>query len=203
MRYAAQIFDFDGTLVDTGDLNMLAVHTAFTEHGLRNIPLAWIRIAPLADLTALRRRLRTDFGAHLGCTDAQLVCSARAYWLANLHKAIPIADTVALARTAAGVGPIAVASANDGAIVRAGLAVAGLGEAVTVVVAREDVTMLKPAPEAFLVAAAKLGVPSARCLVYENTDEGITAARAAGMDVVDVRRANGNHGPTSVSTRRR
>ncbi|MFE2267589.1 HAD family hydrolase [Streptomyces griseosporeus] len=142
--------------------------------------------APLADLTALRGWLRTDLGVRLGCTDADVVRSARTYWLANAHRAVPIPRMVALARTAACEGPVAVASANDGAIVRAGLAAAGLSEGVAVVVAREDVARLK-APDAFETAARQLGMPAARCLVYENTNEGVAAARAAGMHVVDVR----------------
>ncbi|MFD7030219.1 HAD family hydrolase [Streptomyces sp. NPDC059917] len=194
MRYAARIFDFDGTLVDTGDLNVAAVHAALSEHGLPDVPLAWMRTAPLADLTALRRRLRTDLEARLECTDADVVRSARAHWLANAHRAVPIPRMVALARAAARRGPVAVASANDGAIVRAGLAAAHLSGLVTVVVAREDVTRLKPAPDAFQAAARSLDVPAERCLVYENTDEGVAAARAAGMHVVDVR----NLGHTSA-----
>ncbi|MBB5960715.1 beta-phosphoglucomutase-like phosphatase (HAD superfamily) [Saccharothrix tamanrassetensis] len=191
MRYVARIFDFDGTLVDTGDLNISAVHAALTEHGLHDIPPAWTRTAPLADLTALRGRLHADLGARLGCTDDDFVRSARAHWLANAHRAVPIPRMVALARAAARSGPVAVASANDGLIVRAGLAAAELSEVIAVVVAREDVIRLKPAPDAFQVAARRLNVPAARCLVYENTDEGVTAARAAGMHVVDVRLPEG------------
>ncbi|RSS76844.1 HAD family phosphatase [Streptomyces sp. WAC06614] len=187
MRYAAQIFDFDGTLVDTGDLNARAVHAALTAHGLHAASLAWLRQAPLADLTALRERLHTDLGARLGCSDGDVVRSARSYWLANAHLATPIPPMVALTRAAARSGPVAVASANDGAIVRAGLAAAGLSDVIGVVVAREDVARLKPAPDAFEAAARRLGVPAARCLAYENTDEGVTAARAAGMHVIDVR----------------
>ncbi len=45
----------------------------------------------------------------------------------------------------------------------------------------------KPAPDIFLRAAEALGVAPSRCTVYEDSDEGITAARAAGMTVIDVR----------------
>lgn len=72
---------------------------------------------------------------------------------------------------------------------RAGLATAGLAEVTTTVVAREDVTRLKPVPEAYLLAARRLDVRADRCLAYENTEEGVAAARAAGMDVIDVRTA--------------
>ena len=45
---------------------------------------------------------------------------------------------------------------------------------------------LKPAPDAFLAAAAAVGVPPARCVVIEDAPAGLAAARAAGMRVVGI-----------------
>uniref|UniRef100_UPI002897C669 HAD-IA family hydrolase n=1 Tax=Pantoea vagans TaxID=470934 RepID=UPI002897C669 len=45
----------------------------------------------------------------------------------------------------------------------------------------------KPDPYTFLRFAKLLGVAPARCVVFEDADFGIQAAKAAGMDVVDVR----------------
>jgi pseudouridine-5'-monophosphatase len=42
----------------------------------------------------------------------------------------------------------------------------------------------KPAPDIFLRAAADLGVPAVDCLVFEDAPAGVTAARAAGMQVI-------------------
>jgi HAD superfamily hydrolase (TIGR01509 family) len=44
----------------------------------------------------------------------------------------------------------------------------------------------KPDPEAFLLAAARVGVDPSSCLVFEDTDMGIQAATAAGMASVKV-----------------
>jgi HAD superfamily hydrolase (TIGR01509 family) len=44
----------------------------------------------------------------------------------------------------------------------------------------------KPDPEAFLLAAAKLGVAPETCLVFEDTEMGIQAAKAAGMASVKI-----------------
>jgi len=54
------------------------------------------------------------------------------------------------------------------------------------VVTSEDVVNQKPAPDIFLEAASRLGVPPQFCRAYEDTDLGLQAIRAAGMQAVDV-----------------
>lgn len=54
------------------------------------------------------------------------------------------------------------------------------------VVAGEDVTHGKPDPEVFLLGAKKLGVPPARCVVFEDAHVGLEAAHAGGMKVMGV-----------------
>ncbi|MET9678515.1 HAD hydrolase-like protein [Streptomyces sp. NPDC006482] len=184
--YLAQIFDVDGTLVDTAETNLHAVHAALTAHGTK-VPLRWLRTVPLAELGVLRQHLLAEHERVPACTDADIVRAARAYWLANTHHIRPIAAVAAAAHAAARSGPVAVASANDGHIVRAGLAEAGLLHLFPVIVAREDVAALKPAPGAFLTAASRLGVDPTGCLAYENTDEGVSAAQAARMVTIDIR----------------
>ncbi|MBN9152135.1 HAD-IA family hydrolase [Microbacterium sp.] len=56
-----------------------------------------------------------------------------------------------------------------------------------VIVTRNDVARGKPAPDIFLAAAQRLDVDPARVLVFEDGDEGLQAADAAGMDAIDVR----------------
>jgi HAD superfamily hydrolase (TIGR01509 family) len=51
---------------------------------------------------------------------------------------------------------------------------------------REDVAQVKPAPDLFLLAAVRLGVPPGGCVVFEDSPNGMRAARAAGMLCVAV-----------------
>ena len=46
----------------------------------------------------------------------------------------------------------------------------------------------KPAPDIFLEAARRIGVPPQFCRAYEDTDLGMKAIRAAGMEAIDVRK---------------
>jgi HAD superfamily hydrolase (TIGR01509 family) len=67
------------------------------------------------------------------------------------------------------------------------LAKIGVLDWFTVVVTAEDTVRHKPEPDVFLEAARRLGVPPAECIVYEDTDLGLEAARRAGMRGVDIR----------------
>ena len=63
----------------------------------------------------------------------------------------------------------------------------GIEQFFQAVVTSEDVARQKPAPDIFLEAARRLGVPPQFCRAYEDTDLGLQAIRAAGMEAVDVR----------------
>lgn len=55
------------------------------------------------------------------------------------------------------------------------------------IVTRDELVHGKPDPEGYLLALARLGVPAGRALVYEDSDVGVEAALAAGVDVIDIR----------------
>ena len=84
---------------------------------------------------------------------------------------------------AAGV-PCALVTASSLAIMEAVLKVTALSFSVTV--CGEDVRRGKPDPEPYLLAADRLGVPPAGCVVLEDSPTGIAAARAAGCPVIAV-----------------
>jgi HAD superfamily hydrolase (TIGR01509 family) len=75
----------------------------------------------------------------------------------------------------------AVASSAPRLNVEAVLRVIGLERELAAIVSAEDVRHGKPDPEVFVAAAARLGVPAARCIVVEDAEHGIEAARRAGM----------------------
>lgn len=76
----------------------------------------------------------------------------------------------------------AVASSADRVKIEANLHQIGLPPAEwSAVIAAEDVVRRKPAPDLFLTAAERMGVPSSRCVVIEDAINGIRAAKAAGM----------------------
>jgi HAD superfamily hydrolase (TIGR01509 family) len=82
---------------------------------------------------------------------------------------------------------MAVASGGIRPIIDRQLAQMGITDWFGVVVTSEDTLLHKPEPDAFLLAAKLLGVDPTKCLVFEDSPLGFTAAEAAGMEFVDVR----------------
>ena len=80
-------------------------------------------------------------------------------------------------------GSWAVATSGPGAAAADRLARAGL-PVPRVLVCAEDVAWGKPSPEVYLLAATRLAVPPAECLIVEDAPAGVEAARAAGIPVI-------------------
>ncbi|NJP42328.1 HAD-IA family hydrolase [Actinacidiphila epipremni] len=103
---------------------------------------------------------------------------------ADLDGVVPIPGAPAFLAALAGCPHALVTSASEG-LARARMGAAGLAMP-PVRVTAERVGASKPDPEGFLKGAAELGFGPADCLVFEDAEVGIAAARAAGMPVVGV-----------------
>ncbi|RAJ44896.1 haloacid dehalogenase-like hydrolase [Kitasatospora sp. SolWspMP-SS2h] len=125
-----------------------ADRASFTDLDL-TVPGPWLHDAPLADLDALCHRLRSDLGLP-----------------ARTQLARPVRRVVAAARHLASILPAAVASANGGEVVRAGLTATELDHLFRHIFARKHVTHRKPAPGAYLLAATRLRADPRRCLAF-------------------------------------
>jgi HAD superfamily hydrolase (TIGR01509 family) len=95
----------------------------------------------------------------------------------------------AVARLAAAF-PSAIASSAHPAVIEAALRAVGLAGCFRAVVSADDVAEGKPAPDVYLEAARRLGIAADRCLVVEDSLNGVLAGRAAGMTVVLVPNAS-------------
>ena len=93
--------------------------------------------------------------------------------------------------------PFAIVSGSTRDSVEASLRAIGLLNRFEVLVCAGDYTKSKPDPEPFLIAAQRLGVIPEACLVFEDTQMGIDAARAGGMAFIRV------PAPWERSTKRR
>jgi beta-phosphoglucomutase len=94
-------------------------------------------------------------------------------------------------RFAATCAPVAIVSAAARSEIDPVVAASGIGDAITLIVAQDDVTNGKPDPECYLTAARLLDIEPAAMLVFEDTDVGVAAAKAAGARIVGLTRTVG------------
>ena len=186
--YAALIFDWDGTLVDSREVCFHALTRAMADVGTALDPTwYWPRQAIASpDMLVVWEQ---QFGVLPEPID-RIIARCRQYVIDASAKLAIIEPVVAVARAARGRGQkVAVGSNASADTVAAGLRATGLDVVMDAVVTWRDVPAGrgKPAPDIFLLAAEKVGVDPARCLVYEDADAGVTAALAAGMSVYNVR----------------
>ena len=79
---------------------------------------------------------------------------------------------------------MAIASSSHRSVIEAAVDALGLRGILAAVVSSDEVPVGKPAPDVYLRAASLLDVEPARCLVVEDSLNGVRAGRAAGMTVV-------------------
>jgi HAD superfamily hydrolase (TIGR01509 family) len=187
--YGGYIFDCDGTLADSMVVHYKAWLAALQAHGA-TFDFSWELFTSRAGMTLPNtvRELNVQFGVAL---DPEAVTSSqRAEYERFLPTVQPIAEVVELALRVAATRPVSVASGGERKVVQRTLELIGLGQTFPVLVTAEDVIHGKPAPDMFLLAAERMGVPPTECVVFEDSVLGLEAARRAKMTSVLVRPPN-------------
>jgi beta-phosphoglucomutase family hydrolase len=179
------IFDCDGTLADTMPLHWRAWQVITARHRLH---LPEDRFYALGGVPS--RDILKMLSQEQGITIDHLAVAREkeAEYLPLIAQVEPINTVVGVARANHGKIPLAVASGGTRKIIQQVLEHLGIRHLFEAIVTSEDVVNQKPAPDIFLEAARRIGVPPHRCRAYEDTDLGMQAIRAAGMDAVDVRK---------------
>jgi HAD superfamily hydrolase (TIGR01509 family) len=182
-EFAAYLFDCDGTIVDSMPLHYVAWRTVLAEHGCEfseELFYAWGGM-PTAEIVAT---LNTRQGLRMVVEE---ICEQKEnlyYELLPELKAVP--EVLEHIEQAHGRIPFAVVSGGTRDSVVRSLTALGLMERFETLVCAGEYVKGKPDPEPFLLAARKLGVAPRACLVFEDTEMGIQAAKAAGMGWVRV-----------------
>lgn len=187
---AALIFDFDGLLVDTETPALESWRSIYREYGCELTMEVWAGVLGTSGtfdapgyLVSLLQQRRSPIPPDLAALRArrneikQQLC-ARQPLLPGVLVLLDQADARRL--------PCAVASSSSRAWVEGWLRQHAIYERFACIRTAEDVAQTKPSPDLFLSAAACLDMSPPRCLVFEDSPNGILAARAAGMPCVAV-----------------
>jgi HAD superfamily hydrolase (TIGR01509 family) len=103
------------------------------------------------------------------------------------RESLPLVDdAVEAVRRLAARWPLGLASSSNRPLIDAVLEVSGLAPLFRATVSSEEVPRGKPAPDVYLEAARRLGVPAGQCAAVEDSHSGIRSARSAGMRVVAI-----------------
>ena len=180
----AVLFDLDGVLTDSEPW-WNEVRTAFARsHGREwtDEDQGSVMGGNSAEWAAtMRRRLRLD---DVSEADIQ---RAIVDGVVECYRTLPspvIPGAPDEVRRIAATRPVALASSSHPAVIAAAVDALGLHGVFGVVVSSDEVAEGKPAPDVYLRAASLLGVAGDRCLVLEDSLNGVRAGKAAGAFVV-------------------
>jgi beta-phosphoglucomutase family hydrolase len=178
------VFDCDGTIADTMPLHYQAWVAALGEHGKEFPEALFYEMAgiPTARIIEL---LNQRHGWSIPVAEAAE--RKERLYVQLIPQITPIEPVVRLIKEYAGKLPMAVATGGTRAICSKTLEAMDLLQHFQHLVTADDVAHGKPAPDIFLEAARRLGVPPEHCCAFEDADLGLQSARAANMPVIDVR----------------
>ena len=195
-RYEAVIFDVDGLIVDTEEIYCRTFNETLHEYNV-SLTRRDYTICVGHPVAQNCRYAVEQYGLD---ASPEAICDA---WMGRFEEAISDPDRVPLMpgfleilghvrRQGYRLG---IASSTERArmetTLRNGLLsrlsdVASLDEIFAVVLSGSDVEQIKPAPDIYLLAAERLGIPPERCVVFEDSEAGVRAAKGAGMTVIAV-----------------
>ena len=180
----AILVDLDGTLADTAAANYAAYAAALEEHGILIDRARFEAIAFGRNWRQFLPQLVTEAGL---LHDPAVIAARKTVLYATMMDRIVInqglvrllgmnrpACRTALVTTASAVNAHAILNHHD------------LAKLFDTVVTGNDVSCHKPDPEAYHLAAQRLGVSPAECLIFEDSAIGLASAQAFGATAIQV-----------------
>ena len=187
---SAVIFDLDGLLSDTEQLHRRAYQDV-----LGRFDITLTEAAYAEHWTRLGRgivELLSERGLDL---DLKMISDQKSARYRELvaTSVRPMPGALEVLRRLRGHKTLALASSGHANAVECVIRALGMAEYFPVVVSREDVARVKPFPDLFLLAARRLAVKPAACVVLEDAEKGVIAANEAGMKCVAIPNEDTHH----------
>jgi HAD superfamily hydrolase (TIGR01509 family) len=181
--FKAYLFDCDGTIADSMPLHYMAWSKVLLDWGCEfgeDLFYSWGGM-PVREIVAT---LNQKYGLEMPVD--YVARRKEQFYLDILPQLKAVPEVLEHIEISYGQIPFAVVSGSTRDSVVASLDALGILDKFDTLVCAGEYTRSKPDPEPFLIAAERLGVAPADCLVFEDTDLGIQAATAAGMASVKI-----------------
>lgn len=178
------VFDCDGTLVDSMPLHTLLWNECLKPFGIQ-VPKEYIDTHAGKPTDVIVEIINQEFDLAIEAVAFNDEKERR--FRSRIAEVGPIEPVVATAKRYRGELPMAIVSGGILENVALSLKSIGAFDWFEAFLTADDPITPKPAPDLFLAAADRIGVPPEACHAFEDADAGIDAARAAGMTVTDVR----------------
>lgn len=180
-QYDALIFDMDGTLVDSMPRHLDAWEATSAEFGL---PFDRAQLNEYGGIPT--RKIVAILAEQHGLTiDVEAFTRRKvALYMEHIQQVSVFPAMWELVRRCHGKVPMGIGTGSPRNQAESILKNTGLDAYIQVVVSADDVVNHKPHPDTFLQVAEQLGGNPANCLVFEDTQIGLQAGRAAGMETV-------------------
>lgn len=185
--FRAYLFDCDGTVVDSMPLHYIAWKQALGEWGCdfsEDLFYSWGG-KPIVEIIATLNQMHG-----LDMPVEAVAERKESLYYEQLPNLRPVPEVLEHINAQQGHIPFAIVSGSRRRSIVKSLTTVHLLDRFAVLVGSEDYARSKPAPDAFLTAAARLGIAPKDCLVFEDTEMGIQGATAAGMASVRVPQPN-------------
>jgi len=180
-RYDGFVFDMDGTLVDSMPLHLAGWEKASEIFDFQYSPdwfynLGGVPSRKIAELIEKEQDIKLDIDA--------VTKTKSDYFLTVIDRVTPFPAMKALVHALSSHSPMAIGTGSIRKNAETMLQHSGLRQYFQILTTADDVVHHKPNPDTFLLSAAKMDLKPSRCLVFEDTEIGLEAAKNAGMDCV-------------------
>lgn len=186
MNYQAAIFDMDGLLLDTERVALQAFKQACEQLSLPFLKSVYLNIIG-QNAKGIEQTIQAGYGDDLD------YLTLRSVWMEYYHgvvehQAIPIKEGVInlLEWLTAQQIPMTVATSSAQRSANIKLELSGLNKYFDTITTGCEVSQGKPHPEIFLLAANRLDTPPQYCLGFEDSNNGVRAGVAAGLQMFQI-----------------
>jgi len=187
----AYFFDLDGTLVDTEVIWCGAVGKYLNDRGCRVTYNESVALVYGRSWNDVYRGIKRRFPDLPDGMNAMQLALENNFYEVRTQADVRIPGSVELLKRLSAQGKsCCVVSGSPRDMINDALRIMRCTQDIEFYIGSEDYTHGKPAPDCFLLAAHKLKVPPAECVVFEDSEAGVRAGKAAGMYVVALNRPN-------------